>query len=375
MNSVIKVVVFSLTVLLSNAANAAQNVVLITLDGVRWQEVFNGADNSLINNTDFVKKPEQLKTQFWAKTANERQQLLMPFLTQVVAKKGIIIGDRANGSTMSVSNPWYFSYPGYNEILTGEVDENINSNNKLLNPNKTILERLDKLTEFKGSTALFGSWDVFPYIVNTKRSNVYVNAGFMSIEENLFTDAPLLNTLQNEIPSPWYNVRLDSFTYRFAKAYMLAKKPKLLVISLGETDDFAHDGHYDQYLKSARQSDAFIKDLWATIQTTAGYKDNTTLIITTDHGRGNNANDWQHHSSKRALAELELGANTYPEGIVGSEHIWLAAIGPAIRGRGLIKTKNELKQAQIAATVLKALGQNPNEINSNMAPAISEILK
>ncbi len=375
MNSVIKVVVFSLTVLLSNAVNAAQNVVLITLDGVRWQEVFNGADNSLINNTDFVKKPEQLKTQFWAKTANERQQLLMPFLTQVVAKKGIIIGDRANGSTMSVSNPWYFSYPGYNEILTGEVDENINSNNKVLNPNKTILERLDKLPEFKSSTALFGSWDVFPYIVNTKRSNVYVNAGFMSIEENLFTDAPLLNALQNEIPSPWYNVRLDSFTYRFAKAYMLAKKPKLLVISLGETDDFAHDGHYDQYLKSARQSDAFIKDLWATIQTTAGYKNNTTLIITTDHGRGNNANDWQHHSSKRALAELKLGENTYPEGIVGSEHIWLAAIGPAIKGSGLIKTKNELKQAQIAATVLKALGQNPNEINSNMAPAINEILK
>lgn len=375
MKTIIKVTLFSLSVLASNFATAAQNVVLVTLDGVRWQEVFNGADNSLMNNTDFVKKPEQLKTQFWAKTANERQQLLMPFLTQVVAKKGIIIGDRANGSTMSVSNPWYFSYPGYNEILTGEVDENINSNNKVLNPNKTILERLDNLPEFKGSTALFGSWDVFPYIVNTKRSNVYVNAGFMSIEENLFTDAPLLNALQNEIPSPWYNVRLDSFTYRFAKAYMLAKKPKLLVISLGETDDFAHDGHYDQYLKSARQSDAFIKDLWATIQTTAGYKNNTTLIITTDHGRGNNANDWQHHSSKRALTELELGENTYPEGIVGSEHIWLAAIGPAIKGSGLIKTKNELKQAQIAATVLKALGQNPNEINSNIAPAISEILK
>ena len=238
-----------------------------------------------------------------------------------------------------------------------------------------FLEYAEKIPAFKGKVAAFGSWDVFPFIINEERSGLYVNAGFMSIEENLFTDAPLLNALQNEIPSPWYNVRLDSFTYRFAKAYMLAKKPKLLVISLGETDDFAHDGHYDQYLKSARQSDAFIKDLWATIQTTAGYKNNTTLIITTDHGRGNNANDWQHHSSKRALAELELGENTYPEGIVGSEHIWLAAIGPAIKGSGLIKTKNELKQAQIAATVLKALGQNPNEINSNMAPAISEILK
>ncbi|WP_273048023.1 alkaline phosphatase family protein [Pseudoalteromonas sp.] len=374
MKTIIKVTVFSLSVLVSNFV-AAQNVVLVTLDGVRWQEVFNGADKNLINNTDFVKEPEQLNTQFWAKTVNERQQLLMPFLTQVVAKQGVIIGDRANGSTMSVSNPWYFSYPGYNEILTGEVDENINSNDKVLNPNKTILERLDKLPEFKNSTALFGSWDVFPYIVNNKRSDVYVNAGFMPVAEDLFADAPLLNALQKEIPSPWHNVRLDSFTYRFAKAYMLAKTPKLLVISLGETDDFAHDGHYDQYLRSARQSDAFIKDLWATIQTTAGYKNNTTLIITTDHGRGSNADDWQHHSSKRALAKSAQGKKAFPEGIIGSEYIWLAAIGPAIKGSGLIKTKNEFKQAQVAATVLKALGQNPHTINPAMAPAINEILK
>ncbi|WP_193154534.1 MULTISPECIES: alkaline phosphatase family protein [Pseudoalteromonas] len=374
MKTIIKVTVFSLSVLVSNFV-AAQNVVLVTLDGVRWQEVFNGADKNLINNTDFVKEPEQLNTQFWAKTVNERQQLLMPFLTQVVAKQGVIIGDRANGSTMSVSNPWYFSYPGYNEILTGEVDENINSNDKVLNPNKTILERLDTLPEFKNSTALFGSWDVFPYIVNNKRSDVYVNAGFMPVAEDLFADAPLLNALQKEIPSPWHNVRLDSFTYRFAKAYMLAKTPKLLVISLGETDDFAHDGHYDQYLRSARQSDAFIKDLWATIQTTAGYKNNTTLIITTDHGRGSNADDWQHHSSKRALAKSAQGKKAFPEGIIGSEYIWLAAIGPAIKGSGLIKTKNEFKQAQVAATVLKALGQNPHTINPAMAPAINEILK
>lgn len=375
MNSVIKVAVFSLTIVLSNAVNAAQNVVLVTLDGVRWKEVFNGADKNLVSNTDFVKDPAHLNKQFWAPTAKKRQQLLMPFLTQVVAKEGIIIGDRENSSNMSVSNPWYFSYPGYNEILTGEVDENISSNNKVLNPNKTILELLDEDPAFKSKTALFGSWDVFPYIVNTQRSSVYVNAGFMPIESDLFADAKLLNALQNEIPSPWENVRLDSFTYRFAKAYMLAKKPRLLVISLGETDDFAHDGHYDQYLKSAKQSDSYIKDLWETIQTTPGYKNNTTLIITTDHGRGSNTSDWQHHSSKRALAELHLAGNKYPEGIVGSEHIWLAAIGPVIKGQGLIKTKSELKQAQIAATVIKALKQNPKKVNPKMAPSINEILK
>lgn len=376
MKSMIKITGLSLILLFNNMALAApQNVVLVTLDGVRWQEVFNGADSKLINNKEFVKQPAHLKSQFWHENPQQRQQLLMPFLTQTIAKQGVIIGDRAKGSTMSVSNPWYFSYPGYNEILTGEVDESINSNNKVFNPNKTILERLNAQPEFKNSTALFGSWDVFPFIVNTQRSKVQVNAGFMPVADDLFVDAALLNALQTEIPSPWHNVRLDSFTYRFAKAYMLAKKPRLLVISLGETDDFAHDGHYDAYLKSAKQSDAFIKDLWQTIQSTPGYKNNTTLIVTTDHGRGSHASDWQHHSSRRALLELNLGADVFPNGIVGSEHIWLAAIGPAIKNNGLIKTKNELKQAQIAATVLKALGQNPLIINANMAPAINEILK
>lgn len=375
MNTILKITVLGLLVATSTLVNATQNVVLVTLDGVRWQEVFSGADEALINNADFVKNQAQLNSEFWHKDPKQRQKLLMPFITQTMANKGAIIGDRNNDSKMSVSNPWYFSYPGYNEILTGTVDENINSNDKNYNPNKTILELLHEQPAYKNKTALFGGWDVFPYIVNDKRSGVYVNAGFMPIDAEFSDDAQLLNAMQNEIPSPWHNVRLDSFTYRFAKAFLLAKKPKLLVISLGETDDFAHDGVYDHYLTSAKQSDAFIRDLWQTLQATEGYKNNTTLIVTTDHGRGSYANDWQHHSSKRALAKSEQGKKAFPEGIIGSEHIWLAAIGPTIKGNGLIKTDNELKQAQIAATVLKALGQNPNTINPNMAPAINEILK
>lgn len=375
MKKLIKLNLLGIVLLTSQLAVATQNVVLVTLDGVRWQEVFNGADANLLSNPDFVKHSEQLKAEFWHEDSKQRQQLLMPFITQTVAKQGAIIGDRSNGSNMSVSNPWYFSYPGYNEILTGFVDEGINSNDKILNPNQTMLELLEQQPEYKHKTALFGSWDVFPFIVNDKRSGVYVNAGFMPIAEGLSKDAALLNAMQNEIPSPWHNVRFDSFTYRFAKAYMLANKPKLLVISLGETDDFAHDGAYDHYLKSAKQSDVFIQDLWQTIQTTPGYKNNTTLIITTDHGRGSHANDWQHHSSKQALANSEQGRKAFPEGIIGSEHIWFAAMGPAIKATGLVTTKTELKQAQVAATVLTALGESPQQINPNMAPAIAEVLK
>lgn len=305
MNKFIKLNTLFLLLLTSQLAIATQNVVLITLDGVRWQEVFNGADINLINHSDFVKNSAALKAEFWHENPKNRQQLLMPFVTQTMVQKGVIIGDRDKESMMSVSNPWYFSYPGYSEILTGVVDKNINSNDKIPNPNKTILELLHQQQGYKNKTALFGSWDVFPFIVNDVRSGVYVNAGFMPLEKELSKDASLLNAMQNEIPSPWHNVRLDSFTYRFAKAYLLARKPKLLVISLGETDDFAHDGHYEHYLKSAKQSDAFIKDLWQTLQVTPGYKNNTTLIITTDHGRGSHVNDWQHHSSKQAMSRTK----------------------------------------------------------------------
>ena len=361
--------------LLSLNSKAADNVVLVTLDGLRWQEVFSGADKNLIENTDFVADTDELKALFWRDDQAQRTQALMPFFSETLAKQGVLIGDRTQGSLMSVSNPWYFSYPGYSEILTGIVDENIDSNDKVPNPNKTILESLNSQSEFKGKTALFGSWDVFPYIVNRERSGVYVNAGFETFDAVKSAEVTLLNQMQSEIPSPWHNVRLDSFTYRFAKQYLLNKQPRLLVISLGETDDFAHNGKYDAYLKSAKQSDAFIRDLWQTIQQTPGYKDNTTMIITTDHGRGSHADDWQHHSSKRALARSEQGKQRFPNGIVGSEHIWLAAIGPDIKAKGLIKPKNELKQAQVAATVLSVLGINSQQVNPKMAAPIKEILK
>lgn len=361
--------------LLSISCKAADNVVLVTLDGLRWQEVFSGADKNLIDNTDFVANPDELKALFWRDDQAQRTQALMPFFSETLAKQGVLIGDRTQGSFMSVSNPWYFSYPGYSEILTGIVDENIDSNDKVPNPNKTILESLNSQPEFKGETALFGSWDVFPYIVNRERSGVFVNAGFEAFDAVNSEEVTLLNQMQSEIPSPWHNVRLDSFTYRFAKQYLLNKQPRLLVISLGETDDFAHNGKYDAYLKSAKQSDAFIRDLWQTIQQTPGYKDNTTMIITTDHGRGSHADDWQHHSSKRALARSEQGKQRFPNGIVGSEHIWLAAIGPDIKATGLIKPSNELKQAQVAATVLNILGVNSQQVNPKMAAPIKEILK
>ncbi|WP_373397473.1 hypothetical protein V8V91_23395 [Algoriphagus halophilus] len=205
-----------------------------------------------------------------------------------LSKEGQIYGNRAYGNKVDNSNHMWFSYPGYNEFLSGFADdERINSNDKINNPNVTLLEYLNQLPEYKGKVMAFGSWDVFPYIVNEERSGVPVNAGFDVAEgDDLTPEEILTNKLQSEIRGPWGGVRLDPFTHSYAMSALKTKKPKVLYISYGETDDWAHGNHYDQYIWSAKQTDAYIKEIWDFIQSDPQYKDKTTMIIGVDHGRG-----------------------------------------------------------------------------------------
>ena len=189
--------------LCAQSSYAAENLILISVDGLRWQETFTGADKDLIENKDFVKDSERLKQDLWRDNAEERRKTLMPFLWNTIIPNGVIIGNRATGSLMDVANPWYFSYPGYNEMLTGAADPEINSNKKVPNKNVTFLEWANNQSQYKGKVAAFGSWDVFPYILNTERSQLPVNAGFMPAEgKTLTAKENFLNELQTEVPSP-----------------------------------------------------------------------------------------------------------------------------------------------------------------------------
>src|SRR3546814_688532 len=53
-----------------------ENVFLITLDGLRWQELFSGADPALIANHDFVDDSVALKKQFWRASPEKRREAL-----------------------------------------------------------------------------------------------------------------------------------------------------------------------------------------------------------------------------------------------------------------------------------------------------------
>ena len=291
-----------------------EHLFLITLDGLRWEELFGGAVDTMMNDLQYVKDTSSIQAQFAGKTIEEKRQRLMPWFWTNVATTGQLYGNRWEGNKVNLTNFFWFSYPGYNEILVGYSDPRIDSNDKIDNPNVTVLEWINRLPEFNGRVAAFGSWDVFPYIINEKRSNIPVNAGFRPAPGyDLSEKELLLNTLQEQIPSPWGTVRLDAFTHHYALEYIRKYHPRILYISYGETDDFAHDGRYDHYLQSAHQTDAWIQELWNTIQANPFYAGKTTFLITTDHGRGASPkSEWKSHGK------------TYE----GSNAIWFAVIGP-----------------------------------------------
>ena len=99
-----------------------ENIVIVTLDGMRWQEVFGGADSVLINNTNYTKDTADAKSKFWSDNADERRKKLFPFLWSTVAQQGQLYGNRRYNNFMNNANPYWFSYPGYNEIFTGYPD-------------------------------------------------------------------------------------------------------------------------------------------------------------------------------------------------------------------------------------------------------------
>ena len=351
---VLLVLLFAATCCQSSLATDTQtrNVVLITIDGLRWQELFAGADARLINRDHGgVRDLDAVRSRFWADSPQERRQQLMPFFWNVVAKNGQVFGDVGGESLARVTNGRYFSYPGYNEILSGFADDAINSNAKRPNQNVTVLEWLNRRPDYRGRVAAFCSWDVFPFILNVERSGIYVNAGWQDLD--VFADEnerQQWNLLSNQLPRYWPGVRYDAFTARGALEYLRQRQPRVLYVALGETDDWAHDGRYDLYLDAAYRSDQYIKQLWDAVQKIEAYRGKTTFIITTDHGRGDDREGWKSHSAT----------------IPGCEFIWIAVLGPDTKPLGL-RTKINVTQSQIAATVAALLGEDFVATNDRIA--------
>ena len=325
---------------------------IVTIDGLRWQEMFGGADSNY-----FAKQangePTLVEKRYIRPTADLGRALLMPFMWSQVARHGQIFGDPSHQSRARVTNGLWFSYPGYNEIFSGVADPRIDSNNKMPNPNVTVLEWLNTRPRFAGKVAAFGAWDRLPFILNVDRSGLSVGSGFAPVPSPKTARERAINALAEDLPPLWGYGTFDAPIVAAAVESLRVDKPRVLYVMLGEGDEWAHRGRYDLYLDATLRADRFIQRLWDTLQSLPEYKGRTALLLTTDHGRGATTKDWTDHGTKVPAAEAT----------------WIAAIGAGVPPLGL-REGIDVTASQLAVTIAALVGEDYSVVMPKAAPPL-----
>lgn len=337
-----------------------KNIVFISIDGYRWQEIFKGADSSLLKIKKYRRQDSaSIARKYWAPTQNERREKLMPFFWNVIAKQGQLYGNRDLGNHVDLRNKYWFSYPGRSETICGYYDTLVNSNSYPDNPNENVLEFINKQKGYQNKVVTISGWSPVAKVVNRNRNHMPLINPFENVTGPNLTEAQqLANEIQNYLPNYFgKSVRWDMANYAIAKTYIKANHPKFTYIDFVDPDDLGHEEQYDFYLDSGHYLDAMIANLWKALQEDPFYKDNTTLIICPDHGRGV-GELWGHH-----------GTN-FPH----SGETWLAVLGPDTPPLGELKTSGQIYQDQIAQTMANLLGFKFTA-NHPVEPPIKSVLK
>ena len=340
------------------APEPARNVILITIDGVRVQELFGGMDPLLAEHSESLEYSdiELARERYWRDTPELRREAMMPFFWGTLAPQGVVLGNRAKGSSVKVRNAVLWSSPGYAEILTGEAQPNVVDNSLVRYPHRTVLEYVREALDLeRHEVAQFGSWDGFRLIAASRDDAFLMNGAHDPVPGHLGSpEMDYLAELRPKIMGLWEESANDVITFRLACAYLKKNRPRLMWFALGQSDDWAHADRYDRLLDYLHLVDGMLKDLWETLQASEVYRDRTTLVITTDHGRGLTGKDWVEHDAS----------------IPGSDDIWVAVIGPDTPDMGEVSPAPTVYQSDVAATVLQFFDLDYQEFNADAGPPI-----
>jgi len=337
----ISTLIFLLMLIMHGASAKDVRLVIITTDGLRWQEVFCGADSFLVGNKLYVKDTEALTKAYWRPTVEERRKALMPFTWDYVVKNGYLVGNRNKGSQMQVANTWRFSYPGYSENFVGYADdERVNENRTAPNPNTSVLEVANRDSRYHNNIMVYCTWNAIRYAVNNERGGFKGSGGFeFNLSDNPSTEQQALDRLLKGLATGRYRGRNDDFTLAYALASLRNDHPKVMYVAFGATDHDAHMGNYDKYIEDAHQFDDAIRLIVETCEADKFYRGKTVYLVTCDHGRG-----------------IRHNFKGHGVGIVGSEQTWLMAFGKGIEKLGETANNGPFYNQQFAATIADVLG-------------------
>jgi hypothetical protein len=307
----------------ARALGGAEAVIVVTVDGVRWQEVFGGVDGELARAAGMPR----------ATHVGARD--LLPNLYRSFFDDGAVLGAPDEGEGIAASGPRYVSLPAYLELMTA-APATCWSNDCDPVVGWTVAEAL--AGGGREAAAVYASWDRIGDVFRDARA-VAVHAGRAQDDHG-----------------PSYpgqgRYRTDRVTARLAIEHLVRHRPRFLWIALGDTDEWAHRGDYRGYLEAMRFADAFVGELVAHLAEMAGYGEKTTLFVTTDHGRDENFAD---HGGK------------------ASARVWLMARGAGIPNRGVVASPTRRHLRDVAPTVMELL-HVPVERCSECGAPIDELL-
>jgi hypothetical protein len=299
-------------------------VVLVTIDGVRWQEIANGTDSNRA-------RPLGLPV--------STAEALTPNLHALLRRGAAILGPTAECPGIAASGPGFLSLPGYAEIITGRSDTGCHDNTCAGLRHRTLLDDFaQREGASQGDVAMLTSWPDLQRLVRSDSENIDVSAGrHAGATRAAFLRAPaeraLLDQGARREPFPGHgDYRPDSATARLALLHIATRRPAFTWLGLGDPDEYAHRNDYAGYLTSLKHADDVIGAVTSLLDDMVRAGHRTALFVTADHGRADNFKD---HGPE--FAE--------------SGRVWLVAAGTEIPSRGLAACDNLLHLADIAPTI------------------------
>lgn len=316
-------------------------------------------DPSLVGRPDDsgIYDEEVTRARYWRETPEERREALMPRFWKTLAPMGVVLGNKAKGSRVTVRNEHWFSYPGYSEILTGRPQPDVKSNDIVRYSHLTVLEHARrKLGLGRKDVAQIGSWDGFEAAAASRDDAFFMTGAYDFVSPELSTPSmDRIAGLRKRVMQLWEESSNDVLTFELAREYLVEHRPRVMWLGLGQSDDWAHARRYDRLLDYLHLADELLMEIWETVQSLETYRDRTTLILTTDHGRGVTPRDWAEHDF----------------GIEGCQDIWVAVIGPETPDRGEMSDTVPVHQSDVAATLLQLLGLDYREFDPEAGPPIA----
>jgi hypothetical protein len=349
-------------------AELKRNVVLILIDGLRERELLGKA-------TDDNQKPVR---------AGE----LLPNLT-ALRKSGLFF------SRMRISNPAGISLPAYADIFAGRRQERILVNAPpavdLHSHYPTLFQAVKKdLGLGFDGVALIAAWTplcsiaVLPPLAPA--DDFYRSCGFKN--DAAPAAAPLMSSVASLVgvnvtpaspasppaalpggglpatpiyfkPEIYGGSRADSDTFLEVLQEVPRRHPRLLVVQFVDADEEAHlqlrvqrrmNQNYGifHYHQALHASDYYIGRLWAMLQADPFYRDNTFLVISTDHGRDDfpEPDQWAQHGH----CVSEFGAKKL---CAGCSSVFAIVVGPGIGARTV---RTVYDHTSLAPTLAQLLG-------------------